>query len=153
MQLTRFADLGLRVLMYLSRQQEARVPPVTSAEIATQFGIPHNHLVKVVNRLAKLGLVIATRGRNGGLRLGREATMIRLGSTLRALETDAPLIDCAQPPCLLQGRCGLKGILDRALDAFYASLDDYTLADVTTGSTASALGELQQQYLVRLLPS
>lgn len=153
MHLTRFADLGLRVLMYLSQHQDSRVQPVTSAEIAAQFAIPHNHLVKVVNRLGKLGLVIATRGRNGGLRLGRDGAEIRLGATLRALESDMPLIDCQQPPCSLQGHCGLKGVLDQALDAFYDSLDRYTLADVTGGATGQTLNELQRTYLLRLIPS
>ena len=55
MQLTRFTDLGLRVLMYLTHRD--REQSVTIAEIASQFSVPHNHLIKVVNRLGKLGLI------------------------------------------------------------------------------------------------
>ena len=53
MQLTRFTDLGLRVLMYVA--QHDRADPVTNAEIAAQFQAPHNHVIKVVHRLSKLG--------------------------------------------------------------------------------------------------
>ena len=67
MKLTRFSDIGLRVLMYLAR--ESRSPSVTVAEVATQFDVPHNHLVKVVGMLARIGWVDAVRGRNGGISL------------------------------------------------------------------------------------
>ena len=72
MRLTRFSDIGLRVLVYLERADEqsiARTQPVTVAEIAKQFDIPQNHLVKVVAEMAKIGWIKSTRGRNGGLRL------------------------------------------------------------------------------------
>ncbi|HAV37025.1 MAG TPA: BadM/Rrf2 family transcriptional regulator, partial [Massilia sp.] len=49
-----------------------RPHPVTVAEIATQFDLPLNHLVKVVGHLARAGWVRATRGRNGGLRLAAD---------------------------------------------------------------------------------
>ena len=33
--------------------------------------------------------------------------------------------------CAIAGQCRLKGVLAQAVDAFYAVLDGYTLADIT----------------------
>lgn len=56
MRLTHFTDIGLRVLIYLTRVREAQ-SSVTVAEIASQFDISVNHLVKVVGRLARAGWI------------------------------------------------------------------------------------------------
>ena len=85
MHVTRFSDIGLRLLMYLAREQR-ETPAVTVAEVSRQFSIPHNHLVKVAGLLARHGYIEAMRGRSGGLRLARPAESIRLGETIRVLE-------------------------------------------------------------------
>jgi Rrf2 family nitric oxide-sensitive transcriptional repressor len=150
MQLTRFTDLGLRVLMYLT--QPERAEPVTNAEIAAQFGVPHNHVIKVVHRLGKLGWIRTQRGRGGGISLGVAPAKLRLGDVLRELEGDAPLVDCDRPPCVLQNTCQLKHALDVGLAKFYSAMNEYTLADVSGRRTATTLAALHRAYLT-VLPS
>lgn len=142
MQLTRFTDLGLRLLMYLGSARPDEGPPVTIGEVAERFGVSHHHLVKVANLLAHAGWVTATRGKGGGLRLARPAGEIRVGAVVRELEGGHALIDCAEPPCTLRGACRLKGVLDGAQQAFFAALDAYTLADVVAGTSAAGLARL-----------
>lgn len=148
MQLTRFTDFGLRMLMYLSKHDRAM--PITIAEIAGQFDVPHNHLIKVANRLGKLGLVKALRGRNGGLVLALPAESIRLGDTLRGLEGDTQLVNCDEPPCALGGRCQLTGALRAGLAAFYDHMNGYTLADVAGGRTEAAIVTMHRNYMAAL---
>ena len=143
-QLTRFSDLGLRVLMYLT--QRAGPSPVTNAEIASQFRVPHNHLVKVVHKLGRLGWVETQRGRNGGLRLGVDPTLLRLGRVVRALEGTTQLVDCQDPPCVLRQHCLLKGVLDAGLESFYEELDRHTLAAICESGTGAALLTLRRKY-------
>lgn len=145
MQLTRFTDFGLRMLMYLSKHD--RTTPITIAEIAGQFDVPHNHLIKVANRLGKLGLVKALRGRNGGLVLALPAASIRLGDTLRGLEGDTPLVNCVEPPCALGGNCLLSGALQSGLNAFYERMNEYSLADVSAGRTETAIIKMHRSFL------
>lgn len=147
MHLTRFADLGLRVLMYLTHERPNT--PVTNAEIASQFQVPHNHVIKVVNKLGKLGWVETQRGRGGGLRLATSPASLRLGDVLRALEDTYSLIDCSDPPCVLRQRCTLKGALDAATLAFYDKLNENTLADMVQSRTASTLLHLHRKYASR----
>jgi Rrf2 family nitric oxide-sensitive transcriptional repressor len=143
MQLTRFTDLGLRLLMYLGSAEADHDPPVTIGEVAARFGVSHHHLVKVAHLLVQTGWVTATRGKGGGLRLALAAGEIRVGAVVRELEGGRSLIDCAQPACTLRGACRLKGALDAAQQAFFAALDAYTLADVVAGTSAAGLARLR----------
>jgi Rrf2 family nitric oxide-sensitive transcriptional repressor len=145
MRLTRFTDIGLRVLMYLSTQD--REPPVTVAELALQLDVAQNHMVKVVHRLGQLGWVLTQRGRQGGLRLAPATLTLRIGQVVKQLEGDESLVDCASPACPLQGQCALKGALDRALQAFYRELDALTLGDVNARRTAKVLLQLHRDFV------
>lgn len=146
MRLTRFSDLGMRVLIYLERTGERHVP-VTVAEIAAQFNVPANHLVKVVGHLARAGWVLATRGRNGGLRLAADPAVLRIGVVLRELEGDAELVDCEGTGCSLSLDCQLRGALLIGQRAFYDAMDRFTLTDVTKGGTGEKIVQMHRMFL------
>lgn len=129
MQVTRFTDLGLRVLLYVAHVEQ-RSAPVTRQELARFYHVSAEHLRKVVHRLAKAGLLATVPGRGGGIRLGRAAHTIRLGTVVALLETDLAIVDCMAQQCILRGPCSLKTALDEAARAFIAALDRYSLADV-----------------------
>jgi Rrf2 family nitric oxide-sensitive transcriptional repressor len=146
MRLTRFSDIGLRVLIYLERAGE-RPQPVTVAEIGKQFDIPLNHLVKVVGQLAKLGWVQATRGRNGGLRLAADPATLTIGQVLRKLEgEDDELVDCEGTDCALKLDCQLRGMLRAGMRAFYEAMDRYTLAHATAGGTGEQVVRMHRMF-------
>ncbi|AZG13114.1 Rrf2 family transcriptional regulator [Cupriavidus pauculus] len=148
MQLTRFSDYALRLLMYVSRGDGTR--PITIAEVGQQFDISHNHLVKVAARLSKLGWISATRGRHGGLQMGPGAGKLSIGTILRELEGHKSIIDCSEPACALHGNCRLKRALDQAEEAFYQALDGVTLDDVSGNSrTAESIINLHRDFLSR----
>ena len=65
MNLTRYTDYSLRVLLLLALRRDERV---SIQQISDTYGISRNHLLKVVNRLGHLGYVETVRGRGGGLR-------------------------------------------------------------------------------------
>lgn len=145
MRLTRFSDIGLRVLMYLA--QVDRNLLVTVAEVSGQFNVPHNHVVKIVGALVKLGWVEAIRGRNGGIRLGVPAKSLPLGTVLKALEGNKEAIDCEALACKLAGDCFLRHALKVGLDAFYEAMNRYTLAQVAGTKTAEKIVQLHRSYL------
>ena len=101
---------------------------------ALGYGLSRNHLMKIVHDLGRQGLLQTTRGRSGGLRLGREAERITVGDVVRATETDfrqAECFDAAHSQCTLRGDCGLQGVLQQALAAYFAVLNHTTLADIS----------------------
>lgn len=128
MHLTRFTDLALRVLMLLATQPAGEL--TTVAEISARIGWTHNHVVKVVHQLGRLGWVVNRRGRSGGVELSPDSRGLRLGDVVRTLEDDLPLVNCADPACGLAPGCRLSGILNGGLEAFYAELNRFTLADL-----------------------
>ena len=125
--LTTFTDYTLRVLIYLGvRQGGERLS--TIGDIAAAYGISENHLMKIVHHLARRGYVETVRGKNGGMRLARAPASIRIGDVVRESEEDPALVDCSA--CAILSACQLRGLLDRALAAFFTVLDGATLADL-----------------------
>jgi Rrf2 family nitric oxide-sensitive transcriptional repressor len=131
MRLTSFTDYSLRVLMYVAAQPDRHA---TIAEIAAAFVISESHLTKVVHHLGKKGVLTNARGRGGGVALASAPDRINLGAVVRAAEANGALVECFNTKtnhCLITPVCGLRGVLEQALDAFYCVLDRYTLADIT----------------------
>jgi len=132
MRLTIFTDYTLRVLIYLgAHQQEGRL--ATIGDIAAAYGISDNHLMKIVYHLAKQGYVETTRGKRGGMRLARAPGQINIGEVVRGAEEDLAVVECfrrGNPECPIAPACALRGILGRALRAFFEVLDGKTLADL-----------------------
>ncbi|WP_323769236.1 Rrf2 family transcriptional regulator [Antarctobacter sp.] len=137
MQLDKFTDYALRILMTLAVRSPDRVP---TSQIAALFDLSDHHLSKVATQLVAEGFARSERGRNGGLTLGRSAELIRIGDVVRAMKRDDPVAECfgANTSCLILPACGLRGPLAQAQEAFFATLDGYTLADVVRPHSALA---------------
>jgi Rrf2 family transcriptional regulator, nitric oxide-sensitive transcriptional repressor len=129
MRLTAFTDFGLRALMRLAGSPERSF---TVQEIAEEFVISRDHLMKAVRLLARHGFIATQRGAAGGIRLARSANEIRLGEVVRALEARHALVECFAKEgsaCRLLPRCRLKRRLSAAREAFLDELDRSTLED------------------------
>lgn len=126
MRLTRYTDFALRVLIHLASHDE----PSSIAQIARRYAISQNHLMKIVQDLGRAGFIATSRGRFGGIRLGRPATEINVGDVIRHTEEGFDLVDCSC--CLIAGACGLPSVLNKAVSAFLAVLDRYSLADIAS---------------------
>jgi Rrf2 family transcriptional regulator, nitric oxide-sensitive transcriptional repressor len=130
MRLTSFTDFGLRMLMRMASAPERAF---STAELAEEFGLSRNHLAKIMQRLAQIGVVETRRGGGGGAVLARPPDRILLGVVVRSLEQGQPLVECLAADggaCALDGRCRLKARLRSAEAAFLAELDRSTLADI-----------------------
>ena len=139
MRLADYTDYSLRVLMYCAAHRDTRV---TIAELARRHGLSKNHLMKIVNDLARQGVLETTRGRGGGLRLLQDPAQIRVGDIVRTAETDFRLVECFDPAtdaCTLTPHCRLKHLFGAALHAFFDVLDGATLADMVAAAPDRAV--------------
>jgi len=130
MRLTLYTDYSLRVLFYLGVKGNAKLS--TIQEIADNYNISKNHLMKVTYDLGQLGLIETIRGRGGSIRLNVDPEDINIGKLVRHTEEDFHLVECfdrENNKCIISPSCQLKHALHEALQAYLKVLDQYTLAD------------------------
>jgi len=131
MQLTRYTDYSLRVLMYLAHKNGELA---TISEISVAYRISENHLMKIVHGLGKLGYITTLRGKGGGSKLARPAKEINLGEVVRNTEETLSVVECLAEHyaggCRLLPSCRLKGVLQDARDAFFRHLDQFSIKDL-----------------------
>lgn len=135
MRLTIRTNLALRTLM-MCAVNDGRT--IRKHEIAETCNCSENHLAQVIHTLGQLDYVETVRGRRGGLRLGRPADRISVGAVFRIFEANVPFAECFDPDtntCPLREVCVLRAALAEAVEAFYASLDRLTVADLVHDNT------------------
>lgn len=135
MQLTRYTDYSLSVLIYLGLKSDGWA---TITELAEFHAISRNHLVKVVHHLAQRGFIHTLRGKHGGMALARAPELIGIGDVIRRTEPNFNIAECFNPAtnhCVLGPDCRLKAMLSEANLAFLAVLDRYTIADAVANQT------------------
>ncbi len=131
MRLTNYTDYSLRVLIYLASKEKKELSNIK--EIADAYQISKNHLMKVTYELGKLNVIETIRGRNGGIRLAKDPADINIGYIVRKTEDDFNLVECFDPErntCPISPVCTLRGVLSKALQAYFEVLDGFTLADL-----------------------
>ena len=142
MRLLASTDYALRVLIMLGESRPGETVNVgTLAELLG--GLSRNHLHKIVQDLAAIGIVKTIRGAGGGVVLAKEAGKVSVGAVIRALEADQAIVECFRADhgcCTLEPRCRLRPMLRKARESFYAFLDAYTLADCL-GQPSAAEGK------------
>lgn len=143
MQIKKYTDYGLRVLMYLALQNPGTRS--TIKDICSAYDIPKNHVNKIIHHLGKAGLIDTKRGKNGGFALARAPQEIRLDKVIREMEGDTPWVNCRTPYCKIVPVCTLKDILAQGKTKFYDYLSEYTLASlVANKQELIAVFELEQ---------
>lgn len=88
MQLTQFTDYSLRALIYIAIKQNT----CTINDIATAYAISHNHLIKIIHNLSKLGIVKTIRGKNGGIIMAENPAEINFKALVLKLEPHFDLV-------------------------------------------------------------
>jgi Rrf2 family transcriptional regulator, nitric oxide-sensitive transcriptional repressor len=149
MRLTLHTDYSLRVLIHVGA---ADGELITIDDVSKTFDISKQHLMKVVNNLARKGYLDTVRGRGGGIRLRRPPRAINIGQVVRDTEETLGVVGCLQQRgyCPIQRICELRGVLHEATEAFLGVLEKYTLADlIKPRSALSSLLLVNQQTAVR----
>lgn len=148
MKLTNYSDYALRSLIYLAvTPKDGKLANID--DIAQAYDISKSHLTKIIHQLGKLGYIESVRGKGGGIRLAKDPSEINVGQLIRHTESDFGILKCLDDnskntdstislvnistdtnSCVISPACRLKGMFYKAMLAFVAVLDGYTLADV-----------------------
>jgi len=130
MRLTRQTNYAIRILMYCAANEGklSRVP-----EIAEAYNLSEAYLFKILKPMMDSKIIESVRGRNGGIRLARDAAKITLFDVVRVTEESFSLAECFDDDssdCPLIESCAFNSALREALNAFFEVLGKYTIADL-----------------------
>jgi len=110
--------------------------PVRLDAIAEAQNIPRKFLTVILSEMAREGIVVSQRGRDGGYELALPPVDIRYGDIIRLTRGSLALVPCAARNayehcnnCLPEAECRLRGLMLRLRDEMAAMLDQVTLAD------------------------
>ncbi|MCH7763121.1 MAG: Rrf2 family transcriptional regulator [Candidatus Marinimicrobia bacterium] len=85
------AEYAIQALIYLAEKKSDK--PTMISEIAEAYNIPYQFLAKIMQTLVKQRLVVATRGRNGGVNLAKDSKEIYLNQIVYAVDGPPPETD------------------------------------------------------------
>jgi Rrf2 family protein len=91
--LTKKGKYGLKALVHLSKMPAGQLAFV--GDIAAANNIPKKFLDAILGELRNAGFVQSRKGKEGGYRLARPASEIRIGHVVRVLDGPLAPISCA----------------------------------------------------------
>ncbi len=151
LRLTKKADYGVMALKYLAEQ-----PPsvaLSAKDIAEAYHIPQQLLAKVLQRLAKVGLVRSTAGINGGYALSRDAGSITVFEVIAAVDGPLFLTACSSGgarACDLTDSCTIKEPMARVNDSIVDLLRGIRIGDLVDRDPRHAFAGAQPLVSIRM---
>ncbi len=117
-------------LKYLAEQ--AADGAQSAKDIAEAYQIPQQLLAKILQTLARAGLLVSHAGTNGGYELARPATEITAFEAIRAIDGPLFITNCItiHGDCDLAGHCTVKEPLRKVNDSIKELLNGILIADL-----------------------
>lgn len=118
LKLSKKIDYGLIAISHIAYQGDDK--RVNARKIASKHHIPTEILAKVLQKMAREGLIDSQNGPKGGYVLARSPEKITVGEVIRAIDGPVGLVDChredgngCQQIATCMVRLPIQGIQDR----------------------------------------
>ncbi len=108
--MTKLADYGIVILTHMAMEERGTLH--TAQDLASRSRVPVPTASKLLKSLARAGLVVSHRGRNGGYGLARDAETISVRDIIAAIEGPIGLTECGtggEGACEMEPFCAAKG--------------------------------------------
>ena len=130
LKLSKKADYGLIAVKDLADHRRGRAR--SAKEIARAYGIPTELLAKILQKLAKKGLLISQHGMNGGYVLARQPSEISAFEVIRAIEGPLFITSCVtdRRECGQMTRCTVREPLQRVNETLVKALSAVTISSL-----------------------
>lgn len=135
LKLSKKADYGLIAVRHLAEQPIAEA--CSAKEIANAYGIPTELLAKILQKLAKNGLLVSQHGTNGGYALARPAKEISAFEVIRAIEGPLFITSCVtdRRECGQMTHCTVREPLKKVNETLVKALSAVTISSLSTDAT------------------
>src|SRR5436309_11688085 len=122
LKLTKKADYGLMAMKHLAEHADSGA--CSAKDVADAYGIPQEALAKILQRLAKAGLLHSQHGINGGYTLARAAHTISAFEVIQAIDGPLFITSCitVRGECDQSDRCNIREPLRKVNDSIEAVL-------------------------------
>jgi Rrf2 family protein len=122
LRLSKKADYALMAMKHLALRVDAVA--ASAREIAEQYDIPVELMAKVLQRLAKKGLLVSQQGTRGGYTLARPAALISVADVIQAVDGPLAVTACSADDenCDQYSKCNIRDPLWRIKDRILTAL-------------------------------
>jgi len=141
--LSKKADYGLIALKHLANHRQGHA--CSANDIAQEYGISATLMAKVLQKLAKQGLVAAKHGSTGGYQLARQPDKISALEVLTAIDGPVLITSCvtSHGNCDASERCSVKEPLQRVNESILNVLSMVTIAHLSEEKQETSLVALK----------
>ena len=149
LKLTKKADYGLIALRHLTvtAARPGSRPSASAKDIAEAYRIPLPLLSKILQKLAKGGLLISEQGTNGGYRLSRPAQEINALEVIRTIDGPIILTKCftEHPGCDQSTLCTVREPLRKVHEGILNLLAGISLSDLANDEMSVPAGMVRTE--------
>lgn len=130
LKLTKKADYGLMAMRHLA--EHGRDGALSAKDLAEPYGIPQEVLAKILQRLAKAGLLNSQHGTNGGYLLARDPQTISAFEVINAIDGPLFITSCVtvRGSCDQTDRCNIREPLRKVNQSIEEVLRQITISDM-----------------------
>jgi FeS assembly SUF system regulator len=138
LKLTKKADYGLIAMRHLA--QHSGLGAYSAKDLAEIYGMPHEALAKILQRLTRAGLLDSQFGINGGYTLARDPRTITALEVIRAIDGPLLMTSCSTTlrGCGQSERCTVREPLRKISRSIERVLKRLTIWDMTDKETRPA---------------
>ena len=132
LRLSKKADYALIAMKHLAMRSDAA--SASAREIAEQYDIPIELMAKVLQQLARRGLLTSHQGTRGGYRLARGSSAISVADIIQAIDGPLTVTACSTEAenCGQYAKCSVRDPLWRIKDRIVAALSTCSLQEIAT---------------------
>jgi Rrf2 family protein len=130
LRLSKKADYALMAMKHLATRSDAA--SASAREIAEQYDIPVELMAKVLQRLARRGLLTSHQGTRGGYRLSKASSAISVADIIQAIDGPLTVTACSSEAenCGQFAKCSVRDPLWRIKDRILSALATCSLQEV-----------------------
>lgn len=138
--LSKKADYGLIAVKHLAMHRRAD-HACSANEVADEYGISTTLMAKVLQRLAKEGVVVAKHGSTGGYQLGKDPSQISALDVISAIDGPVLITSCVtnHGNCEATERCSVREPLRKVNESILGVLSTVTIAQMSEDSNEPVL--------------
>jgi len=132
LQLSKRVEYGLIALRHMAMNPAGRI--FTAKEIAASYNVPYELLAKVLQKLARAGIIVSTQGVGGGYSLAMPADRLTVSTVIEVIDQGKPMIaECyvdGPESCSIFENCSIRRPLGKVQRNINTVFERMTLQEI-----------------------